>query len=346
MSTTRTPTHQPTATPPQMMRANIRERYGPVGTVSVRDDVPVPRPGPNEVLIEVHAAGVDRGVVHLVTGLPYVVRLAGYGVRRPKQPVPGTDVAGRVVAVGDQVEQTLLGAEVFGFGSGTFAEYAVARADRIVRKPGGLSFAEAAVIPVSGITAQQALHAAGKVRPGQRVLVLGASGGVGGFAVQLAVAAGAEVTGVASGAKAELVRTLGARRVIDYRTTDVTAEAHVYDLIIDTGGRTPVRRLRRILAPRGTLVLVGGENGGRWTGGFGRHVRAAALSAMPWVRQRLVMLMSSENGAELDRLRTTIQDVDLRPAVGRRYRLEEATQALTDLDAGHASGKSVIEVRP
>jgi NADPH:quinone reductase-like Zn-dependent oxidoreductase len=329
---------------PRRMRAITQDRYGTPNVLTLQDDVEVPSPGPGEVLLEVHAAGVDRGVWHLVTGWPYPVRVAGFGLRRPKQPIPGMDVAGRVVALGDGVTQFAVGDEVFGIGIGAYAEYARARADKLVAKPAELSFRDAAVVAISGLTAHQALHKVGRVQPGQRVLVLGASGGVGSYAVQLAQAAGAEVTGVASAGKDDLVRSLGAHHVVDYRTTDVTAESQTYHLIIDTGGLNPVRRLRRILTPTGTLVIVGGENGGRWTGGSGRQLRAMALSLMPWVRQRLTTFVSAESGETIEALRTAIEAGDLRPTTGRAYRLEDAPTALQDLTSGVSVGKSVIEV--
>ncbi len=328
---------------PTTMRAVVRERYGSAAALNVRD-VAVPTAGPGEVLLEVHAAGLDRGVWHLMAGLPYPIRLAGYGITRPKQPVLGMDVAGRVVAVGPDVTRFRVGEEVFGIGIGTFAEYARAREDKLVRKPAGLSFAEAAVVAISGLTADQALHEVGRIEAGQRVLILGASGGVGTFAVQLARAAGAEVTGVCSGAKADLVRSLGAHHVIDYATTDPTAGSERYDLILDIGGGTALRRLRRVLTPTGTLVIVGGENGGRWTGGTGRQLRALALS--PLVRQRLTTFISTEHGQGIERLRDAIEAGDLVPAIGRSYRLDEAPDALRDLESGRIRGKAVVEVRP
>lgn len=328
---------------PARMRAVVQERYGSPDRATLRQiDVPSPRPG--EVLIEVYAAGVDRGVWHVMTGMPYPMRLAGFGLTRPKQPVPGMDVAGRVVAVGPNVSRFRIGDEVFGIGIGTFAEYARAREDKLAHKPAGLSSTQAAAVAISGLTAHQALHEVGRLQAGQRVLVLGASGGVGSYAVQLARAAGAEVTGVASAAKADLVRSLGARHVIDYARTDPTAGPERYDLILDIGGLTPVRRLRRVLTPTGTLVIVGGENGGRWTGGIGRQLRALALS--PLVRQRLTTFISSESGGGIERLRAAIESGDLVPAVHHSYRLEQVPDAVGDLTAGRIRGKAVIQVRP
>lgn len=328
---------------PSRMRAVVQERYGDASMLQVRDE-PTPSPGSGEVLLEVHAAGVDRGVWHLMTGLPYLTRLMGYGLRRPKQRVPGLDVAGRVVAVGEGVTDFAAGDDAFGIGIGTFAEYARARADKLVRKPAALPFDQAAVVAISGLTAHQALHKVGRVRAGQKVLVLGASGGVGSYVVQLARAAGAEVTGVASQPKAEFVRALGAHRVLDYAATDPTDGSTRYDLIVDTGGRTPVRRLRRALAPTGTLVIVGGEGGGKFTGGFGRQLRALALS--PVVRQRLTSVISTEHRDGLVPLLAAMEAGELTPAVGRTYGLEQTPEAIRDLAASRARGKSVIRIRP
>lgn len=328
---------------PSRMRAVTRTRYGSADVLGV-NDVAVPSAGPGEVLLEVHAAGVDRGVLHLMTGTPYPLRLAGFGLVRPKQPVLGMDVAGRVVAVGPDVTRFRVGDEVFGIGIGTYAEYARARADKLVHKPAGLSFTEAAAVAISGLTADQALHEVGRLRAGQRVLVLGASGGVGSYTVQLARAAGAEVTGVCRAAKADLVRSLGATRVIDYATTDPTAGKARYDLVIDIGGRTPLSRLRRALTRTGTLVIAGGENGGRWTGGTGRQLRALALS--PLLRQRLTSFVSKERGDGIERLRAAIEAGDLVVALDRTYRLDEVPDALRDLDSGRIRGKAVVQVRP
>ncbi len=337
-----TASEPPSAPVPSRMRAVIQDRYGDAGMLRVGDE-PTPSPRAGEVLLEVHAAGVDRGVWHLMTGLPYLTRLLGYGLRRPAQRVPGMDVAGRVVALGEGVTDLAVGDAVFGIGIGTFAEYARARAGKLVKAPAGLAFDQAAAVPVSGLTAHQALHEVGQVRTGQAVLVLGASGGVGSHVVQLATAAGARVTGVASASKLDLVRDLGAHRVVDYATSDPTDGAVRYDLIIDTGGRTALRRLRRALTRTGTLVIVGGEGGGRFTGGFGRQLRAVALS--PFVSQRLTAVMSKEDREGLEALRSAIAAGELRPAVGRTYGLDQAPDAIRDLVAGRVRGKSVVHVR-
>ena len=325
----------------RLMTAVVQARYGSADALAVTE-IELPAFGPDEVLLEVRAAGIDRGVEHLMTGLPYLVRLVGYGLRRPKQPVPGLDVSGRVIAVGSDVTRFRVGEEVFGIGTGTFAELASAPESKLVHKPAEIDHRAAAVTAISGLTALQAVEDVGRVRRGQQVLVLGASGGVGSFAVQIAKAAGAEVTGVASGSKLDLVRSLGADHVVDYGTTDVTAGAARFDLIIDVGGRTRLRKLRRVLAPKGTLVIVGGEGGGRFTGGIGRQLRALVLS--PFVGHRLTTFVSSENHRDIERLRVLLTSGDLVPAVDRTYRLDEVPEAMRDLEAGRIRGKAVVTV--
>ncbi len=325
---------------PARMRAAARNRYGPVTDVRI-GEFPVPTPTENQVLVRVEGAGLDRGVWHVVTGLPYLMRMTGFGLRRPRQPILGMDLAGTVVAVGKGVTALHVGDAVLGVASGTFAQYACARADRLVRKPGGVSFTQAAAAPTSGMTAMQAVHDIGRVRGGQGVLVLGASGGVGSFCVQLASRTGAEVIGVASAAKHDLVRSLGATSVVDYGTTDPCDGSTRYDVIIDIGGRTELSKLRAALTPDGTLVIVGGEGGDRWTGGIGRQIRAVARS--PWTGQRLTSFISSPKPQRLDRLRQVLDD-GLVPAVTGTYPLHEVPRALADLEAGRISGKSVIEV--
>ena len=246
--------------------------------------------GDDEVLVRVHAAGVDQGVWHVMAGLPYPIRLAGYGIRAPKNPVPGADLAGVVEAVGKDVTRFQPGDEVFGIGKGSFAEYARAREDKLAPKPANLSFEQAAAVAISGLTALQGLRDHGNVRPGQKVLIIGASGGVGTYAVQMAKAFGAEVTGVCSTAKVDLVRSIGADHVIDYTREDFAEGKQRYDVILDIGGNSSLSRLRRALTPKGTLVIVGGETGGRWLGGFDRQLRARLLS--PFVGQTLTTFIS------------------------------------------------------
>ena len=324
------------------MQAVVQDTYGAPDVLQLREiDKPVPKD--DEVLVRVHAAGVDPGVWHLMTGRPYLVRVMGYGLRTPKVRVRGRDVAGRVAAVGNNVTQVQPGAEVFGIGEGSFAEYVRARADKLAPKPANLSFQQAAAVPISGLTALRALRDTGKVQPGQLVLIVGAAGGVGSFAVQLAKAFGAEVTGVCSTTKADLVRSIGADQVIDYTREEFAEGARHWDLIVDTAGRRSLAQLRRALARRGTLVIVGGEGGGRWLGGFDRQIlRAPLLSAL--VRQRLRPFVSKERRADLLVLKELIEAGKVTPVIDRTYPLGEASAAIRYLEAGHARGKIVVRV--
>jgi NADPH:quinone reductase-like Zn-dependent oxidoreductase len=323
------------------MQAIVHDRYGSADVLRV-DEVDLPTIGDDEVLVRVHAAGLDRGTWHLMAGMPYLFRLMGPGLRTPKNPVLGLDVAGTVTAVGAAVTRFQIGDQVFGVSKGSFAEYACAREDKLARKPGNLTFEQAAVVAISGLTALQSLRDVGRIAPGQHVLIIGASGGVGTYAVQIAKAAGAEVTGVCSTAKTDLVRSLGADHVIDYTRDDFAAGRQRYDLILDIGGNAPLSRLRRALTPTGTLVLVGGEGGGRWTGGMGRQLRAVALS--PFVRQRLTMKTPKEHYTDLERLTQLIEAGDLTPTIDKVYPLPQAPDAMRHLQAGHARGKIVITV--
>jgi NADPH:quinone reductase-like Zn-dependent oxidoreductase len=290
----------------------------------------------------VHAAGIDRGVWHLMAGLPYPVRLAGYGIRAPKTPVPGREVAGRVDAVGADVTTLAVGEEVFGIAGGSFAEYARARADKLAPRPSNLTFAQAAAVPVSGLTALQAVRDRGHVQAGQQVLVIGASGGVGTFAVQIAKAYGADVTGVCSTAKADVVKSIGADRVIDYTREDIADGGRRYDVILDTGGNRPLRQLRRALTPRGTLVIIGGETDGRWLGGSDRQLRAVMLSS--FTSQHLSTLLCSENKADLIALTEMIESGQVTPVIDKVYPLSETIAAIRYMRDGHARGKVVIDI--
>ena len=274
------------------MKAIVRDTYGSPDVLELRD-IDKPRIGDEEVLVHVHAAGVGRDVWHIITGLPYPIRLAGYGLRAPKNPVIGSDMAGVVEVVGKSVCRFKPGDEVFGIGKGSYAEYVCAQEDKLAHKPANLTFEQAAVIAIMGSTALQALRDHGKVRPGQEVLIIGASGGVGTYAVQIAKAFGAHVTGVCSTAKLEMVRSIGADQVIDYTREDFAESDQRYDLILDIGGNSSLARLRRALASRGTLVIVGGEGGGRWFGGIDRQLRAMMLS--PFVSQKLGTFVNKEN---------------------------------------------------
>jgi NADPH:quinone reductase-like Zn-dependent oxidoreductase len=324
------------------MKAIVQEEYGSPDVLELRD-IDKPVVGDDDLLLRVHAAGLDPGVWHLMTGLPYLVRLMGFGLRRPKVRIRGRDVAGRVEAVGKHVTRFRPGDEVFGTCEGSFAEYACARADRLAPKPANLTFEQAAVVPISGLTALQGLRDRGQVQPGQEVLIIGAAGGVGTFAVQLAKAFGAEVTGVCSTTKVDLVRSIGADHVIDYTREEFADAEHRYDLILDTAGNRSLSRLRRALAPRGTLVIVGGEGGGRWLGGFDRQIlRAPLLSA--FVSQSLRPFMAKERSEDLVVLKELIEAGKVTPVIGRTYPLSEVPEAIRDLEGGHARGKVVITV--
>lgn len=322
------------------MRAIVQNGYGPVDVLQSGRAV-LPRIAENEVLIRVHAAGMDRGTWHMMTGRPYLLRVLGFGFRGPKNPVPGIDVAGTVAAVGSAVTRFAVGDEVYGMSRGAFAEYAAALEDKLARKPSGLSFEQAAVVPISAGTALQALDA-GRVERGQKVLILGASGGVGSYAVQLAKYFGAEVTGVSSAGKTDLVRSLGADHVLDYTQDDFADCARRFDLILDIGGNPSLSRLRRALTATGTAVIVGGEEGGRWTGGFGRSLRAPFVSL--FVRQRLAMLASKERASDLERLTPLLEAGQVTPSVERTYPLDEVRDAMRHLDAGNVRGKIAITV--
>ena len=325
------------------IQAVVQDRFGSAEVLELETIEEVTM-ATNEVLIEVHAAGVDRGTEHLMTGLPYLIRLAGYGVTKPKNRTLGLDVSGVVVEVGAAVTRFSPGDEVFGISNGSFAPFATAAEDKLALKPANLSFEQSAVAAVSGITALQALTDIGKLQPGQRVLVLGASGGVGTYAVQLAKALGAHVTGVASTSKLDLVSSLGADQVIDYTHTDFSDGEDRYDLILDIGGRSSVTRLRRALTRDGTLVIVGGEDGNRFTGGVGRQVRAMALS--PFVGQRLTTFISTEHYSFIERLAEFLAAGSVVPVIGQRFELKDVPDAMRQLAAGNASGKTAIIVRP
>ena len=322
------------------MRAIAQDVYGNADVLHL-SELPRPEAAANEVLLQVRAAGLDRGTWHLMAGLPHLMR-PFVGFRGPRNPVPGLDVSGVVDAVGAEVTSFAVGDEVYGFGKGTFAQYAVAREDKLSRKPKNLSFEQAAVVPVSAGTALQALTQVGDVQPGQQVLVIGASGGVGSYAVQLAKALGAEVTGVCSPAKLDLVRSLGAQRVLDYTTDDWADGTHQYDLVLDIGGRPTLSRLRRALTPAGTAVIVGGEDGGNLTGGMNRQLRAVALSLV--VKQRLRTFVAGQKASDLEQLTGFIEAGQVTPSVDRTYPLDQAPEAMRRLEAGEVRGKIAITV--
>jgi NADPH:quinone reductase-like Zn-dependent oxidoreductase len=323
------------------MKAIVQDRYGDVEVLDLRDiDQPVPTD--DQVLVRVHAAGLHRGDWHVMTGLPYLIRIVvpTLGLRGPKSPVLGMDVAGHVEAVGANVTRFQPGDAVFGWCDGAFAEYACAPEDQLAAKPANLSFEQAAVVPISGFAALQGLRDEGQIQEGQTVLVIGAAGGVGSFAVQLAKAFGAKVTGVASTAQVELVGTIGADDVIDYTRQDVTDGTRQWDLILDCAGRRTLSQLRRALTPTGTLVIVGGEGGGRWLGGFDRNLRAVALSRL--VGQRLRMLSSKPGQADLQVLRGFLEVGKLTPVIGRSYPLGEVPEAIRQMVEGRGGGGKIV----
>jgi NADPH:quinone reductase-like Zn-dependent oxidoreductase len=323
------------------MRAIVQDRYGSTDVLRLAE-IDKPEIAANEVLLKVRAAGMDRGTWHVMTGQPYLMRVMGFGFRGPKNPVAGLDVAGTVVAVGSDVTRFQVGDEVFGISRGSFAEYAAAREDKLAHKPAGLSFEQAAVVPVSALTAIQGLRDAGRIKAGQRVLIIGASGGVGTYTVQLAKAFGAEVTGVCSTAKVDLVRSIGADHVLDYTQEDFADGVTRYDLILDIGGNSRLSRLRRALTPTGTLAIVGGEEGGKLIGGFDRQIRALVLSL--FVRQRLTMVASKEHHADLEPLSQLIEAGKLTPIIGQTYPLAEVPNAMRQLESGQARGKTAITI--
>jgi NADPH:quinone reductase-like Zn-dependent oxidoreductase len=324
------------------MKAIVQDTYGSPDVLELRDIDKPKISDDDEVLVHVHAAGVGRDVWHVMTGLPYPIRLAGYGLRAPKNPVIGSDMAGVVEAVGKNVTHFQRGDEVFGIGKGSYAEYARAPEDKLAPKPENLTFEQAAVLAIMGSTALQALRDQGKVRQGQEVLIIGASGGVGTYAVQIAKAFGAQVTGVCSTQKVEMVRSIGADHVIDYRREDFAEGDQRYELILDIGGNSSVSRLRRALTPEGTLVIVGGEGGGRWLGGLQRQLWAMILSR--FVGQKLGTFVSTQNHEDLLVLVELVESGKVTPVIDRTYPLAEVPEAMRYLEEGHARGKVVITV--
>lgn len=320
------------------MKAIVQDRYGTADVLQLQE-VPEPTAGDDEVRIQVRAAGAGPDVWHLMTGLPRFARLMPEFQRMRRHP-RGRDVAGVVDAVGANVTHVAPGDEVLGIVEGSFAERAVGRAALVVPKPARLSFEEAAAAPISGLTALQAIRDVVRVEPGMRVLVIGAGGGVGTLAVQVAKAFGAHVTGVASASKLALVRSLGADEVIDYTRE---ALAGRWDAIVDTAGRRPLRVLRRLLAPTGTLAIVGGDGGGKWTGGFFRQILRAPLLSLV-TRQRLRPVIAKETGEDLRALVGLIEQGAVTPVVGRTYPLVDAAEAVRYLERGHALGKVVVTV--
>jgi NADPH:quinone reductase-like Zn-dependent oxidoreductase len=321
------------------MKAIVQEEYGSSDVLRF-EDIEVPTAGKGQVLLRVGAASAFIGDWHVMTGTPYAIRLVS-GLRRPKQRVRGQDVAGTVEALGEGVTGFSVGDEVFGVGLGTFAEYATARVDRIAHKPSNLSFEEAATVPTTGCTALQGIRDVGKVTAGCRVLVIGAAGGVGSFAVQIAKTFGAHVTGVSGTSTIDLVRSIGADEVIDYTREEIVDGNRRYDVILDTAGNREASYLRGALTSKGTLVIAGGEGGGKWLG-MGRVMRAKLLSL--FVGQKMTNYLARPNAIDLDALRRLIELEEVKPAVGARFSLSDAPTAIGELGSGHGRGKVVITI--
>jgi NADPH:quinone reductase-like Zn-dependent oxidoreductase len=323
------------------MKAIVQDGYGSTDVLELREiGRPVPTDG--QVLVQVRAAGLHRGDWHVMTGLPYLIRIVvpSLGLRKPKVSVRGMNVAGTVEAVGPDVTRFRPGDAVFGWCDGSFAEYAVAPEDQLAAKPANLSFEQAGVVPISGFAALQGLRDVGEIQAGQRVLVIGAAGGVGSFAVQLAKVFGAQVTGVARTTQVDLVRSIGADAVIDYTRQDITDGTRHFDLVLDCAGRRTLSQLRRALTPEGTLVIVGGEGGGRWMGGFIRNLRAPVLSR--FVGQRLRMLASKERPEDLQTLRELLDAGKVTPLIDRTFPLSEVPDAIRQMVEGRGRGGLIV----
>lgn len=325
------------------MKAVAQDEYGPVEILHIQE-MDDPAVGPDQVLVRVRAASVNPADWHFMRGEPLIARLQA-GLRAPKAAVLGCDLAGTVEAVGASVHDYEPGDEVFGSpfmrGFGAFAELAAVPAEVVAQKPADLSFAEAAAMPLAALTALQALRDQAKVEAGQRVLIVGASGGVGTFAVQIAKAYGTEVTGVCSSANVDLVRSLGADRVIDYTREEFTEGDERYDVIFQLGGTTGPEEWRRVLTPRGTLVMSSGESAGRWIGPLGRVLRASLLS--PFVSQKLTSFTVKPNAEDLNELARLVEAGQLKPVIGATYSLAQTPEAIRQVEVGPTRGKVVIE---
>jgi NADPH:quinone reductase-like Zn-dependent oxidoreductase len=325
----------------ESMRAVVQRGFGGTDQLEVTRRA-VPTAGAGEVLVRVRAAAIDRGTLLMLEGRPLLARPA-FGVRRPRHPVPGLDVSGIVVALGAGVSGVAIGDRVVGISRGALAEYAVVPVSKLAAAPRELDLVTAAALPVSGITAVQAMELAG-IGPGDRVLVTGASGGVGHYVVQLAASAGAAVTAVCSAAKADMVRSLGAAAVVPYDERDALRSGTTWDVVVDVMGNAPLRRLCRATVPGGRIVLVGGDTGGRLTAGYGRQLRA--LVAGPLLGRRVRVLASRERAHTIAALVAAVDDGRVRPSVDRVFALDEIAAALDHLAAGRASGKVVVAVTP
>jgi NADPH:quinone reductase-like Zn-dependent oxidoreductase len=327
------------------MKAIAHARYGPPDVVLEQRDVPEPTAADGAVVVRVRATSINAADWHMVRGDPYIARVQ-MGLREPKATIPGCDVAGEVEAVGAGVTSVRPGDEVFGSvyasGYGAFAERVRVPQEVLVAKPASLSFAQAAAVPLAGSTALQSVRDHGRVEGGQKVLIIGASGGVGTFAVQIAKALGAEVTGVCSTAKADLVRSIGADHVLDYTRDDVAGRGERYDLIVQVGGTASPGALRRALAPKGTLVSISGDSEGHWIGPLGRMARVQLLA--PFVGQRLVVFTVKPDGDGLRTLKDLIDDGKITPVIDREYALSEVPEAIRYLESGQVRGKLVVTV--
>jgi NADPH:quinone reductase-like Zn-dependent oxidoreductase len=326
------------------VKAIVRDNYGPSDVLEL-EDLGKPEPGDGEVLVRVHATSVNPADWHILRGDPYVSRLQ-LGLREPKDKVLGCDVAGRVETVGKNVTMLRPADEVFGspfmHGFGAFAEHLGISEDLLAPKPANLSFEQAAAVPLAASTALQGLRDHGRIEPGHKVLIVGASGGVGTFAVQIAKSFDTEVTGVCSTRNVEMVRTLGADHVIDYTKEDFAQSGRRYDLIFQLAGTRSPSECRRALTPKGTLVLSSGESDGRWIGPIGRIIKALVLS--PFVSQKMVSFTVKPNKEDLLFLRQLIEGGKLAPVIDRTYPLAEVPEAIRYLEEGHARGKVVISV--
>jgi NADPH:quinone reductase-like Zn-dependent oxidoreductase len=335
---------EPIETGEPHMKAVVYTNYGSPDVLEIRD-IKKPVPNDDQVLIKVRTASINPLDWHFMEGTPYIMRAIGVGLRKPKDPRLGVDYAGTVEAVGKNVTQFKPGDEVLGGKSGAFAEYVCARADRaIVLKPANITFEQAASVPIAAITALQGLRDKGKIQPGQKVLINGASGGVGTFAVQIAKSFGADVTGVCSTRNLDMVRSLGADRVIDYTKEDFTKSGQRYDLILDNVGTQPLSGFRRVLNPNGILVMIGGggPNDGGLIGPLGRPVKALLLS--PFISQKMGMLMAELNKKDLTILGDLMQSGKITPVIDRTYPLSQIAEAIRYLEQGHARGKVIITV--
>src|ERR1700730_4683212 len=335
---------EPIETGEPHMKAVVYTNYGSPDVLGIRD-VKKPMPNDDQVLVKVHAAAVNPLDWHFMEGTPYIMRAMGVGLRKPKDPRLGVDYAGQVEAVGKNVTQFKPGDEVFGGKTGAFAEYVCARADRaIALKPANITFEQAASVPIAAITALQALRDKGKVQPGQKVLINGASGGVGTFAVQIAKSFGADVTGVCSTRNLDLVRSLGADHVIDYTKEDFTKGDQRYDVILDNVGNQPLSGFRRALKPKGICVMIGGggPNDGGLIGPMGRPIVALLMS--PFISQKMGMMMAELNKKDLTILGDLMQSGKVKPVIDRTYPLSQIAEAMRYLEAGHARGKVIITV--